>query len=133
MARDFLGLTCRLQGVKESVAKYRFVQLVRSLKFYGITFFDNCKMRVPGKKELQPFVWGMSCSTLDSWQQTCSTLVFLHTGISKEKIFKYEADTEKELGSWKYEQLRKWVFLLSLLSTCSPADHGPGRVYFGFR
>lgn len=57
--REILLTHKRLQGVKETVAKYRFVQLVRSLKFYGITFFDSCKMKVPGKKEPQPFMWGM--------------------------------------------------------------------------
>lgn len=44
-------------------------------------------MRVPGKKELQPFLWG----------------------ISKEKILKLDFETQKEIQSWKYEQLRKWV------------------------
>lgn len=85
--REILMTHSRLKGVKADMAKYRFVQLVRSLKFYGITFFDQCKMRVPGKKELQPFLWG----------------------ISKEKIYKYDAETQKEISSWKYEELRKWT------------------------
>jgi hypothetical protein len=60
---EILAAHKRLQGVKEIIAKYRFVQLVRSLKFYGITFFYNCKMRVPGKKEGQPFLWGMNIAS----------------------------------------------------------------------
>src|SRR5690606_6234118 len=37
---DILQDHRKLAGMKEMNAKYRYVQLVRSLKTYGITFFD---------------------------------------------------------------------------------------------
>jgi hypothetical protein len=80
-------------NILDQSCKYRYVQQLRSLKTYGIIFFENCMMKkqMKNKKEvvnvMVPFKWG----------------------ISKNRILKYEQDTGRELNAWPFGMLRKWV------------------------
>lgn len=49
----------KLVGMSEINAKYRYVQLCRSLKTYGITFFE-VKQRLPGSKKPVPKLMGVT-------------------------------------------------------------------------
>lgn len=86
LEKEILATHKKLVGVKEIAAKHRYVQLVRSLKFYGITFFFNCKEKLANKKEPVPTIWG----------------------ISKDKIVHLEAETFKEIKAWRIQCLRRW-------------------------
>eukprot|EP01125_Pyxidicula_operculata_P006605 TRINITY_DN227_c1_g1_i1.p1 TRINITY_DN227_c1_g1~~TRINITY_DN227_c1_g1_i1.p1 ORF type:complete len:2471 (-),score=884.91 TRINITY_DN227_c1_g1_i1:132-7544(-) len=77
----------KLVGMKEMNAKYRYVQLVRSLKTYGITFFD-CKEKPRGKKK--------------------GARVFI--GVTREKICKVDPETMQTVKEWTIEQMRRWSF-----------------------
>lgn len=73
--------------MKEMNAKYRYVQLVRSLKTYGITFFE-CKEKVRGKRKP----------------------ITVYIGVTRDKIMKVEPETMKTIKEWSLEQMRRWVF-----------------------
>lgn len=108
--------------MKEQQAKSRYVMKVRQLKTFGITFFE-CKQRIPGKKDA-----GTSTCFLfrlfrllffTSWISVAISSVFSHVvpyliGVTKAKIIKMDPETQKEIKSWTFEQLRRWV------SACCP-------------
>ena len=56
---DILRDHKKLVGMKEMNAKFRYVQLVRSLKTYGITFFD-CKEKGRNNKKPVPVLIGVT-------------------------------------------------------------------------
>ncbi|KAJ3121843.1 Talin-1 [Nowakowskiella sp. JEL0407] len=76
----------KLQGLSELNAKFRYVQLSRSLKTYGITFFQ-VKERVPKK----------------------SKLVTVLLGVTKQSLVKLEVETKEILVEWKLTTLRRWA------------------------
>ena len=93
MIADVLRDHKKLTGMKEMNAKYRYVQLVRSLKTYGITFFE-CSEKLKGKKKPQ--------------------LVLI--GVTRDKILKVDPETQKTIKEWTLEQMRRWVRIQRFMS-----------------
>jgi len=75
----------KLAGMKEVAAKFRYVQLVRSLKTYGVTFFD-CMQIVRGKKKPVP----------------------IQVGIARDKILKVSPESGKVEKEWTWAKMRRW-------------------------
>ncbi|KAJ3220116.1 Talin-1 [Dinochytrium kinnereticum] len=76
----------KLQGLNELNAKFRYVQLSRSLKTYGITFFA-VKEKHPKKNKL----------------------VDMLLGITKQSVVRLDIDSKDILKEWKLTQLRRWA------------------------
>ncbi|KAL7754362.1 hypothetical protein RI367_000343 [Sorochytrium milnesiophthora] len=76
----------KLQGMTEINAKYRYVQLCRSLKTYGVTFF-LVKEKDPKKQKL------------------VSRLL----GITKESIMRMDTETKEMIKTWPLTSLRRWA------------------------
>ncbi|KAI8851508.1 hypothetical protein BC829DRAFT_488095 [Chytridium lagenaria] len=76
----------KLQGLNELNAKFRYVQLSRSLKTYGITFFA-VKEKHPKKNKM----------------------VDMLLGITKQSVVRLDAETKDILKEWKLTQLRRWA------------------------
>lgn len=74
-------------------AKYRYIQTVRSLKTYGITFFE-CTM--PGPNPKKP--------------------ITLWIGITKNGILRVDPQTGETVKQWSLEQLRRWVWQMCFIS-----------------
>lgn len=89
--------------MKELQAKQRYVTKVRSLKTFGITFFE-CKQKLPGKKEGMFDEKKIKKPNLYLLLKATPYLI----GITKSKVIKMDAETQKEIKSWTYDQLRRW-------------------------
>ncbi|KAI9206533.1 uncharacterized protein BJ171DRAFT_498098 [Polychytrium aggregatum] len=76
----------KLQGLSELNAKFRFVQLSRSLKTYGITFF-LCKEKQQKKNKLIPVL----------------------LGITKQSVVRLDVESKEIMQEWKLTQLRRWA------------------------
>ncbi|KAJ3182603.1 Talin-1 [Gaertneriomyces sp. JEL0708] len=76
----------KLQGLGELNAKFRYVQLSRSLKTYGITFFLVEDETVKKKKNAH----------------------FL-LGVTKQSVVKLDPITKDILKEWRLTQLRRWA------------------------
>ncbi|KAJ3413726.1 Talin-1 [Chytridiales sp. JEL 0842] len=76
----------KLQGLSELNAKFRYVQLSRSLKTYGITFF-NVKEKHAKKNKF----------------------VDILLGVTKNSIVRLDVDTKDIIKSWPLTQLRRWA------------------------
>ncbi|KAI9224863.1 hypothetical protein BC828DRAFT_435962 [Blastocladiella britannica] len=76
----------KLHSVPELTAKHRYVQLCRSLKTYGVTFFA-VKEKDPKKNKI------------------IARLV----GISKDSILRCDGETKEVLQSWPLTSLRRWA------------------------
>ncbi|KAI9142207.1 hypothetical protein BKA69DRAFT_292544 [Paraphysoderma sedebokerense] len=76
----------KLQGMSEINAKYRYVQLCRSLKTYGVTFF-LVKEKETKKNKMIPRL----------------------LGITKSSIMRFDADTKEILKTWPITTLRRWA------------------------
>ncbi|KAJ3281672.1 Talin-1 [Borealophlyctis nickersoniae] len=77
----------KLQGLTELNAKFRYVQLSRSLKTYGITFF-SVKEPHPKKK---------------------NTKVPILLGVTKQSVVKLDINTKEILKEWRLSTLRRWA------------------------
>ena len=76
----------KLNGLTELNAKYRYVQLCRSLKTYGVTFFE-VKERPPK-----------------------SGKVFARLlGVTRESVLRVDAETKEILKVWSLTNLRRWA------------------------
>lgn len=84
--KDILKEHQKLINTTEINAKYRFVQIVRSLKTYGITFYE-CIEQLKGKKKGQKIL----------------------LGITRDKIVKLDGETRETVKEWTIEQLRRWA------------------------
>jgi len=84
--RDVLNEYRKLVGMTEVNAKYRYVQLCRSLKTYGITFFKT-KERVKGQKKLMPKL----------------------LGITRDSILRLDAETKEVEHEYPLTHLRRWA------------------------
>jgi len=82
---DILRDHKKLVGMKEMNAKFRYVQLVRSLKTYGITFFDCKEKGRNNKKPVRVFI-----------------------GVTRDRIMKVDPETMKTIKEWTLEQMRRW-------------------------
>ncbi|XP_049848543.1 talin-B-like [Schistocerca gregaria] len=76
----------KLVGTNEINAKYRYLQIVRSLKTYGISFFEVSE-KVKGKKKMQK----------------------AYLGITRDRILKLDGETRETVKEWGIEQLRRWA------------------------
>ncbi|KAJ3096387.1 Talin-1 [Phlyctochytrium planicorne] len=76
----------KLQGLNELNAKFRYVQLSRSLKTYGITFFA-VKEKHPKKNKL----------------------IDVLLGVTKQSVVRLDVETKDILKEWKLTQLRRWA------------------------
>jgi len=77
----------KLVGTSDINAKFRFVQIVRSLKTYGITFFDCVEQPKDRKKKGERFL----------------------LGITRDKIVKMDFESRDIIKEWPIEQLRRWA------------------------
>eukprot|EP01124_Arcella_intermedia_P012007 TRINITY_DN1832_c0_g1_i1.p1 TRINITY_DN1832_c0_g1~~TRINITY_DN1832_c0_g1_i1.p1 ORF type:complete len:2470 (-),score=665.52 TRINITY_DN1832_c0_g1_i1:45-7454(-) len=82
----------KLVGMSDMNAKYRYCQLVRSLKSYGITFFDCREKQTKGKQK----------------NDKKSDRILI--GVTKEKILKVDPETQRTIKEWTFEQMRRWSF-----------------------
>jgi talin len=73
-------------GSTEVAAKYRYVQLCRSLRTYGITYFE-CSQNKPGQKKPTPLMIGVSVS----------------------KISLVEPTSKESVKDWKVEWMKRWA------------------------
>ncbi|KAJ3073819.1 Talin-1 [Podochytrium sp. JEL0797] len=76
----------KLQGLSELNAKFRYVQLSRSLKTYGITFF-----------------------LVKEKHTTKNKFVDVLLGVTKQSLVRLDAETKDVLKSWPLTQLRRWA------------------------
>jgi hypothetical protein len=83
----------KLFRLKETVAKFRYIQKVRALDTYGITFFECQECIEKGKRQ--------------KWKPVL-------IGITKDKIMKVDHETQEMQGEWTWTQIARWVCLLLL-------------------
>lgn len=76
----------KLQGLTELNAKYRYIQLCRSLKTYGVSFFTVKEMNVKKNKLLKVML-----------------------GVTKDSVVRLDAETKEVIKSWPLTQLRRWA------------------------
>lgn len=77
----------KLKNINENNAKFRYVQLCRSLKTYGITFF-----RVEEQVKVKS-------------SQTVERLL----GITKDTVLRVDKDSKEIMQSWPMNTLRRWA------------------------
>ena len=76
----------KLQGMSELNAKFRYVQLCRSLKTYGVTFFE-VKEKVPKKNKMLAIL----------------------LGVTRDSVLRVDAETKEVLKVWPLTSLRRWA------------------------
>ncbi|KAI8614346.1 hypothetical protein BC830DRAFT_1169513 [Chytriomyces sp. MP71] len=76
----------KLQGMTELNAKFRYVQLSRSLKTYGISFFSVKEKHEKKKKMVEVLL-----------------------GVTKQSIVRLDASTKDVLKTWPLTHLRRWA------------------------
>ncbi|KXS11309.1 hypothetical protein M427DRAFT_505616, partial [Gonapodya prolifera JEL478] len=76
----------KLHGMSELNAKFRYVQLCRSLKTYGFTFFV-VKEKLAKKNKIVPML----------------------LGVTKESVVRLDVETKEVIKSWPISQLRRWA------------------------
>lgn len=77
----------KLHGTTDLNAKFRYIQLIRSMKTYGVSFFLVKEPPSENNKKAQ--------------------MVLL--GITKESILRMDQNTKETLTEWKLTQLRRWA------------------------
>lgn len=73
--------------MKETTAKFRYIQKVRALDTYGITFFE-CQECVEKNKR-------------QKWKPVL-------IGVTKDKIMKVDNETQELQGEWTWTQVARW-------------------------
>ena len=73
------------RGIDLITSKYKYIQLSRSLKSFGITFF-NAKEKINGK------------------------MVPILIGVSKDQISRFDPNTRAILSTWNLKQIKNWKF-----------------------
>ncbi|KAJ3335669.1 Talin-1 [Gonapodya sp. JEL0774] len=76
----------KLHGMSELNAKFRYVQLCRSLKTYGVTFFI-VKEKAAKKNKIGSML----------------------LGVTKESVVRLDVETKEIIKSWPITQLRRWA------------------------
>ena len=76
----------KLQGMSDLNAKYRYIQLCRSLKTYGVSFFSVKEQTAKKNK-----------------------MVNVLLGVTKDSVVKLDSDTKAITKSWPLTQLRRWA------------------------
>jgi len=87
MEKLILGEWKKLVGMTESNAKYRYVQLCRSLKTYGITTYLVKEPVKKKKGKLQPVL----------------------VGITRDSVLKMDPETKEVILQWPLTHLRRWA------------------------
>lgn len=77
----------KLQGTTELNAKFRYVQLIRSMKTYGVSFFMVKEPASNMTKKAQNIL----------------------LGVTKNSIVRMDVNTKAILTEWKLTQLRRWA------------------------
>lgn len=88
-------------------AKYRFMQVARTLKSYGITTFHVLEMVDESKKKTIPYL----------------------LGITKDKLIKMDAETHDVIKEWPIEWLRRWAATKAVI-TLDFGDYDPSYTVF---
>ncbi|KAJ3225658.1 Talin-1 [Chytriomyces hyalinus] len=86
LTKRIISEHAKLQGLSDLNAKFRYVQLSRSLKTYGITFF-LVKEKLDKK----------------------SKLVDVLLGVTKQSIVRLDAVTKDVIKTWPLTHLRRWA------------------------
>lgn len=76
----------KLQGLNELNAKFRYVQLCRSLKTYGVTYF-LVKEKLANKNKI----------------------VDVLLGVTRDSIMRVDATSKEILKTWPLTNLRRWA------------------------
>nr|KAJ3421186.1 Talin-1 [Polyrhizophydium stewartii] len=84
--KKMFGEHSKLQGMTELNAKFRYVQMCRSLKTYGTTFFV---VKEPATKK----------------KKAANVLL----GVTKQNVVRMDIETKEVLGEWKLTQIRRWA------------------------
>jgi len=77
----------KLAGLNELNAKFRYVQLSRSLKTYGVSFFYVMEKGEKKTKYTNP----------------------VYLGVTKESVIKLDVETKEIKKKWPLKQLRRWA------------------------
>jgi len=77
----------KLSGLSELNAKFRYVQLSRSLKTYGVSFFYVMEKGEKKNKFTNP----------------------VYLGVTKESVIRLDVDTKEIKKKWYLKQLRRWA------------------------
>lgn len=77
----------KLIGLSELNAKFRYVQLSRSLKTYGVSFFYVMEKGEKKNKYTNP----------------------VYLGVTKESVIKLDVETKEIIKKWSLKQLRRWA------------------------
>jgi len=86
LERDIFNEHKKLVGMSELNAKYRYIQLVRSLKTYGITFFEVAER---GKKR--------------------GKLITVLLGVTREKILRMDYESKEVIQEYPLIHLKQWA------------------------
>lgn len=78
-------------------SKYRYLQVVKSLKTYGVTFFDV-------RQEFK-----LATKTKDKF-------VPITLGFSKDRIILADFETKQYIKEWAFNQLKKWTASVSVVT-----------------
>ncbi|ORX59302.1 hypothetical protein BCR36DRAFT_276122 [Piromyces finnis] len=78
----------KLKGISEFDGKFRYVQMCRSLKTYGTTFFLVKEKNAKKKNKLMPIL----------------------LGVTKESIIKVNPETKEVIEEWKFKTFKRWNY-----------------------
>ncbi|ORX59304.1 hypothetical protein BCR36DRAFT_408797 [Piromyces finnis] len=77
----------KLKGLNELNAKFRYVQLSRSLKTYGVSFFY----------------------VMEKGEKKSKYNIPVYLGVTKESVIKLDVETKEIKKKWSLKQLRRWA------------------------
>jgi len=86
-------------------AKYRYVQLVRSLKSYGITYF-KCKQKIKDQKKLVDVLIGVTRSNI--LKVLLIELACLDDIVLIPLFVQVDPKTMAVVKEWDWTQMRRW-------------------------
>jgi len=78
----------KFMGLLDTQSKYRYLQLVRSLRTYGVTFFEmRQEFKNVKKDKLAPVL----------------------LGLSKDRIILADFETKQNIKEWAFKRLKRWT------------------------
>ncbi len=94
--KDVLAEYKKFGGMTDVQSKYRYLQVVKSLKTYGVTFFDVRQefKDAKGKEKFVPVT----------------------LGFNKNKIILADFETKQYTNEWAFNQLKKWTASVSVVT-----------------
>jgi talin len=104
--QEILSRYQRLVGMDRTVAKYRFVQLCRSLKFYGITFFEvQVCFGVTWRSSSNYLSLGLQTKQ-DPKTKKAKPVLF---GVTRDAFLFLDIKTHEVVRQFKFSQLRRYT------------------------